>query len=91
MASGRPILVSVDEESETRKLIKRADAGVWVPPEDPSKLAEAILSLKQDDAFRQRLGCNGRIWAEQHHSPHAAAEQFEKLLLSAISTNNHHG
>jgi colanic acid biosynthesis glycosyl transferase WcaI len=90
MASGRPILVSVDEDSETYKLIKKADAGVWVPPEDPAKLAEAILSLKQDKALCERLGHNGRVWTEQHHSPQYAAEQFEKLLFTAISSKNHH-
>jgi colanic acid biosynthesis glycosyl transferase WcaI len=85
MASGRPILISVDEESETYKLVKRADAGLCVQPEDPSKLAEAILVLKHDKALCERLGHNGRIWAEQHHSPQYAAEQFEQLLLTAIS------
>jgi colanic acid biosynthesis glycosyl transferase WcaI len=89
MASGRPLIVSIDEESETWKLVKRAEAGVWVPPEDPSKLAEAILTLKQDKALCERLGQNGRVWAEQHHSPQYAAEQFEKLLFVAISSKNH--
>jgi len=90
MASGRPILVSVDEESETYKLIKRADAGLCVPPEDPSKLAEAILTLKQDKALCERLGRNGRDWVEQHHSPQFAAQQFENILLEAISSKRHH-
>lgn len=89
MASGRPVLVSVDEDSETWKLVKRAKAGMWVPPEDKTKLAEAILTLKNDKALREQLGCNGRIWAEQHHSPQSAAEQFEKLLETAI-VNDHH-
>lgn len=88
MASGRPILVSVDEESETSKLVKRADAGLCVPPEDPSKLAEAVLTLKEDKNLRERLGHNGRVWAEQHHSPEYAAEQFEKILFEAINSSN---
>jgi len=54
-----------------------------IPPEDPTKLVEAILALKVDKARRGRLGQNGRIWAEQHHSPQYAADQFEKLLLEA--------
>jgi colanic acid biosynthesis glycosyl transferase WcaI len=85
-ASGRPILASVDEESETWKLVERAEAGLCVPPEDPSKIAEAILNLKQDKNLCDRLGSNGRKWAEQHHSPQYAAEQFERLLIEAIAT-----
>ncbi len=85
MASGRPVLVSVDEGSETWKLVQRAEAGICVPAENPSDLAKAILHLKQDKDLRERLGQNGRIWAEQHHSPQSAALQIEKLLFSAIS------
>jgi colanic acid biosynthesis glycosyl transferase WcaI len=85
MASGRPILASVDEESEAWKLVKRAESGIWVQPEDPHRMAEAILTLKRDSALRERLGCNGRVWTERYHSPEYAAEQFEKLFSDAIS------
>lgn len=86
LASGRPMLASVDEGSETWNLVERAEAGLCTPPESPSRLAEAILTLKRDKALRQRLGRNGRIWVKRHHSPQSAAEQFEKLLLAAISS-----
>jgi colanic acid biosynthesis glycosyl transferase WcaI len=85
LASGRPMLASVDEGSETWNLVERAEAGLCVPPENPSKLAEAILTLKQDERLRERLGRNGRTWVEHHHSPQSAAEQFEKLLLAATT------
>jgi colanic acid biosynthesis glycosyl transferase WcaI len=87
MASGRPIVASVDEESETSKLVKRAEAGLCVPPEDPEKLAKAIINLKEDKELCERYGRNGRLWAEQHHSPQYAAEQFEKLFLEAITSH----
>ena len=87
-ASGRPLLASVDEGSEAWDMVERAGAGLCVPPEDPSRLAEAILALKQDPIRRERLGRNGRLWAERHHSPQAAAERFEKLMLDAIATAN---
>jgi colanic acid biosynthesis glycosyl transferase WcaI len=86
MASSRPILISVDEESEAWRLIKKAEAGMWVPPEDPILLAEAILNLKKDRELRHQLGRNGRMWAEQHHSAQYAAEQFEKLLIKATQS-----
>jgi colanic acid biosynthesis glycosyl transferase WcaI len=85
LASGRPMLASVDEGSETWCLVNRAEAGLCVRPESPSHLAEAILTLKQDAALRERLGRNGRIWAERYHSPQSAAEQFENLLLVAAT------
>jgi colanic acid biosynthesis glycosyl transferase WcaI len=85
LASGRPILASVDEQSETWNLVRRADAGVCVPPERPVDLAQAILSLQQDGDLRRRLGRNGRAWAEQHHSPRSAAARFEELLAAALA------
>jgi colanic acid biosynthesis glycosyl transferase WcaI len=85
LASGRPVLVSVDAGSETWRLVERAKAGLCVPPECPSALAEAILTLKGDKKLRERLGRSGRKWAEDQHSPQAAAEQFEELLLKAVT------
>ncbi|HAR94985.1 MAG TPA: hypothetical protein DCR97_03335 [Deltaproteobacteria bacterium] len=85
MASGRPLIVSLDEGSETWNLVKRADAGLCVPPEDPSQLASAVLDLQQNKDLRERLGRNGRTWAEEHHSSHSAAKQFENLLSRALS------
>ena len=83
LASGRPILASVDENSETWKLVKRANAGLCVPPGSPSSLAQAVITLKRDASLRKCLGENARIWAEQYHSPQSAAENFEKLFILA--------
>jgi glycosyltransferase involved in cell wall biosynthesis len=48
-------------------------------------MSKAILKLKNEPKLCERLGQNGRIWAEKFHSPQGAAEQFEKLLLAAIA------
>jgi colanic acid biosynthesis glycosyl transferase WcaI len=83
LASGRPLLASVDEGSEIRRLVEQAQAGLCVSPEEPSVLIDAILTLKQSPEWRECLGRNGREWAEQHHSPQSAAAQFETILLAA--------
>jgi colanic acid biosynthesis glycosyl transferase WcaI len=80
LASGRPVVACIDQDSETWNLIKRADAGLCVPPEDPAALVDAILTLKKDHALRDRLGRNGRNWAEQNHSPQSGAKQIEKIM-----------
>jgi colanic acid biosynthesis glycosyl transferase WcaI len=87
LASGRPLVVSVDEGSDTWNLVKQAEAGLCVPPEDPSALAQAILSLAQNPELCQCMGKNGRAWAEKYHSPQAAAEKFEQLFFTAIADN----
>jgi colanic acid biosynthesis glycosyl transferase WcaI len=83
LASGRPIIASVDGDSDLAKLVTRSQAGCCVPPEDPAQLAEAILALRADMAGRWRMGRAGREYAVRHHSPGAAAEKFERLLAAA--------
>jgi colanic acid biosynthesis glycosyl transferase WcaI len=84
LASGRPIIASVDEKSETWDLIQKAQAGLCIEPENPAELVKAILRLKNDQNLRKQLGQNGRIWAERRHSPQSATMQFEELLNKAI-------
>ena len=84
LASGRPVLACVDENSDTWNLVKRSRAGLFIPPEDPQQLVEAILYLKGDLKLRERFSANGRKWAEQYHSPQSAAEQFEGLFESIL-------
>ncbi len=86
LASGRPILASVDEGSDTWNLVKKSQAGICVPPEDPGAIARAIVELKNDERLRENFGKNGRKYALQYHSPQAAAEKFEQLLLAALAS-----
>jgi colanic acid biosynthesis glycosyl transferase WcaI len=86
LASGRPMIVCIDEESETWNLIQRAEAGLCVPPENPPALVEAILTLRGDQELRDRFGRNGRTWAENNHSPQAGAKQIEKIMLGILSS-----
>ena len=87
MASGRPLLACVDEESESKNLICRAEAGICVELENTAQLAMTILKLKEDRKLCETLGRNGRMWVEAHHSPEYASERFEGLLCQAIKIN----
>ena len=84
LASGRPIIACIDECSETWNLVQRAKAGLCIPPENPPALVEALLKIKQDREGREQMGRNGRVWAEQHHSPQAGAKNIEALMLEII-------
>lgn len=83
LASGRPLVVSIDPGSDTWNLVERSESGIQVPPEDSARLAEAIRTLKQKPALRDQMGQNGRRYALLHHSPQSAAEAFEKILTEA--------
>ena len=65
MASGRPILASLNGEGA--RLIHEANAGIAVPAEDHKALAEAILKLhSMSKEERHQLGLNGRKYYEEN-------------------------
>ncbi len=66
MAAARPVIASVDANSETARLIKQADCGEVVPPESPETLAAAIRDLAETPSRRLQWGENGRKYLEQH-------------------------
>lgn len=82
LASGRPVVASVDRESDTYHLVQTARCGLCVEPEDPQALASAILSLHRDKGLCARLGANGREYVVSHHGRAAAAQEFHRAISS---------
>ncbi|NLF15208.1 MAG: glycosyltransferase family 4 protein, partial [Anaerolineaceae bacterium] len=82
MACARPVLLST--EGESTELLRRAGAGVAVPPEDPSALARAILELQANPALRAEMGQKGRAFAQAHYSRQGFACQLEQLLRGLL-------
>lgn len=80
LASGRPLLAAIDEDSETKDLIGAANCGLWLPPEEPAALARAIRRLCGDPALRDRMGRNGRRHVETYYTRQAVARQYAALL-----------
>jgi len=85
LASGRPILAVVSPLSAASVLITQAQAGVCVPPGEPTLLAQQIITLLGDPEERRRMGENGRLFAEQHYSRSQATAQFVGILTRMVS------
>lgn len=84
MASGRPILVSAEEEGDTAELVRLSECGLVVPPEDPEALAEAIVKMKQNPEALERWGNNGRDCVCRHFSSSRQVERIEELFRCVI-------
>jgi len=84
MASARPVIATIDSGTDTWDLIQRAQCGVSVEPNDARALTKAIQELYRDEAFRTRLGGNGRTYVTRHHSKEAACREFHQLLRAAV-------
>ena len=80
MACGKPVLLSVP--GEAREILEEAEGGMYVPPENPEALKEAILKLYKDPDLRLRYGANGRRYMLSHYSRSEQALQLEEFLRS---------
>ena len=77
-ACGCPIILSID--GEARKILERAQAGVFVEPESVGALVEAIQTLSADRERCQEYGANGRRFVEKYYSRQAQARRLADLL-----------
>lgn len=71
MASGRPVIAC--NTGGAPEVVLHDKTGLLVPPSDVELLAEAIATLAEDDALRERLGRAGRERIEGNFS-------FEKYV-----------
>jgi colanic acid biosynthesis glycosyl transferase WcaI len=55
-------------DSTLWRLQRQSGAFVCVPPNEPSRFADAVLQLADDASMRQRLGRLGRAFVEQHYA-----------------------
>ncbi|HDN79635.1 MAG TPA: glycosyltransferase, partial [Chloroflexi bacterium] len=85
-AAARPLIASVDKDSDTHRFVQEAQCGLWVEPENPKALAEAILALYSDRELRERLGRNGREYVETHYTRQAIARQYAELLEEVVES-----
>jgi glycosyltransferase involved in cell wall biosynthesis len=81
-ACGCPVLLSI--EGEAHRVLEQAGAGVFVPPEDASQMAAAILELKGAPERLRCQGERGRRFVEEHYSRRRLAARLERLLQESI-------
>jgi len=82
MAAGRPVIASVDPESDTWAFVEEAGCGICVPPGNATALADAIRRLKRDADLAHHLGQNGREYLEKNLSRTAVTKLYEEALCN---------
>ena len=82
MAAGRPILGLADSTSEVASIIANTGCGLCVPPDDPHRIAKALLTLKGSPYDAKSMANQGRRYAEQHFSKKEILKRYEELLAS---------
>jgi glycosyltransferase involved in cell wall biosynthesis len=89
LCAGRPILASIPSgNAAARMIVERADAGAVVQPGARDSFVAAATELIVDSDRRERLGRNGRSFAEATFSSDRIAEQVLELTSSDDRTRS---
>ncbi len=91
MACGRPIIATLNSESDAHAILREAGCGMAFSAGDAVELANALRSLKADQALCRRMGANARAYALAHFSKAVCVDQYESLLYELKSNTSRAG
>lgn len=81
LASGRPVIGSIDADSPAGELLRESGGAVLVEPESPQRLADAMCRLGDNLDLRRELGRRAREFAEERLGKEAALLRLETKAL----------
>ncbi|MCS3826470.1 glycosyltransferase involved in cell wall biosynthesis [Salinibacter ruber] len=84
MASGRPVLLSVD--GEARSILEEAEGGLYYPAEDGEALAERIEWLVEHPEEGEKMGERGRAYAQENCTRTVQARKMADFLEQIADT-----
>jgi colanic acid biosynthesis glycosyl transferase WcaI len=84
MAAGKPVVASVDANSETGHLVQQADCGVVVQPGNPEALLQSVQQLIADQHSLDVAGRNGRQFLEHHYSRTQVCAQYADFFQRIV-------
>lgn len=82
LASGRPIVASIDPSTPAAALLRESGAALLVEPESPTALADAMRELCERPNLRDELGRRARAFAESRFDKSAALTRLEAALAN---------
>jgi len=84
MAGSRPVIATVKNNGDAAKIIKKANCGFVISSGKGKEVANIVLKIYQNPSLREKLGKNGRIYAEKYFSLNSCGERFEELFSKII-------
>ncbi len=87
MACNTPIIAAFDTGSELAEIIEKANAGITVDPEDPDKLASAILEMADGKASSF---AGGREYTLENASKEKCVAKYVETINSLLGREEEH-
>jgi len=88
LASGRPAVAVVNAKSEVGYIVKEANCGVQVDPEDSENLEKMLRQLADDPALVKQMGINARKVCEEKFSRDYVCHQFYHLFEEVLQEHS---
>jgi glycosyltransferase involved in cell wall biosynthesis len=85
MAVGRPIIACIDKDSDIDKIINEAKCGICIEPNNPERLADAILKLYNKKEMLIEMGNNARSYLEKNFRRIESIRRYKELLAKCVS------
>lgn len=85
MACGRAVVGSLPLHGDAPRIIMESSCGLCIEPENPNKLARAVLHLYKNPAEVRAFGIKGRDYAVKHFSLETCTQKYEELFKEAVS------
>lgn len=76
MGAGKPIVASVNDESEVARVLRESGGGWVVEPERGETLVSKVRELRQNAAMVEEAGKNGALYAYAHWEKEKMLEAF---------------
>lgn len=82
LAMARPVILTRTGALPTEIDVEKAGCGLFVPPEDPGALAEAIEAIGNDPKRAEAMGQKGRELVERYYNIERFANDLHKFFES---------
>jgi colanic acid biosynthesis glycosyl transferase WcaI len=80
LLAARPVVASVDNDSDLARLLREAGAGIVTAPGDAEDLCQGLATVYYDASARERFARKAREFMDRYYSPNAVAERYNELL-----------
>ena len=84
LASGRPVLVAADEESETVRIVRETGCGLVLAPGKPELVAGTIRDAMAGAHPLDEMGARGRAYVEREADREIAFDRYRRVVSETV-------
>jgi colanic acid biosynthesis glycosyl transferase WcaI len=91
MCAARPVIASVDADSQTAAIVETAGCGLCVRPESPEEIAAAVMRLRNEPHLAEQMGQRGRDYVERHLNKDTIAGRYDRFFKNLAGNKDSMG